>query len=99
MSDLSTDKYCWKCGKELPYDTRIMRSEQCPWCGADLHSCYNCRFHDPSAHNECTEVGTFEVQDRDRANFCNEFQYRPGQPGRNDEAERAKEKLKDLFNF
>ncbi len=99
MNELSTDKYCWKCGKELPFDTRILRSEQCPWCGVDLHVCYNCRFHDPSAHNECTEVGTFEVQDRDRANYCNEFQYRQGEPGRNDEADKAKEKLKDLFKF
>jgi hypothetical protein len=99
MKDLSTDKYCWKCGKELPFDTRILRSEQCPWCGADLHVCYNCRFHDRAAHNECSEVGTFEVQDRDRANYCNEFQYRQGHPGRDDEADKAKEKLKDLFKF
>lgn len=99
MTDLTTNKYCWKCHKELPFETRIRRSEQCPWCGAELHCCMACRFHDVTAHNECTEVGTFEVGDRDRANFCNEFQFKEGEHGRDDEADRAKEKLKDLFKF
>lgn len=99
MTEMSTNKFCWKCGKELPFDTRILRSEQCPWCSADLHCCLACVFHDRSAYNECTENSAFEVQDKERANFCNEFRFKEGEQEGDSEADRAKEKLKDLFKF
>ena len=71
-------KVCHKCRRELPYNTRILRSEQCPWCSADLHCCLNCRFHDPSAHNECHEVGTELIRYREQANYCGSFVFRDG---------------------
>jgi hypothetical protein len=92
-------KVCHKCRRELPYNTRILRSEQCPWCSADLHCCLNCRFHDPSAHNECHEVGTELIRYREQANYCGSFVFREGGMSEDDEASKAKKKLDSLFNF
>ena len=91
-------KVCHKCRRELPYDTRILRSEQCPWCSADLHCCLNCRFHDPSAYNECRESSAESVRDRDRANRCEYFAPGDRESGRGDSArEAARSALDDLF--
>jgi hypothetical protein len=96
----ATMKVCHKCRREVPFDTRILRSETCPWCGAALHCCVNCRFHDPNAYNECLEVGTEFVRVRDEANYCSSFEYREGGvAGDGGEAERAKKKLEGLFKF
>ncbi|MCK6529558.1 hypothetical protein L6R50_19055 [Myxococcota bacterium] len=93
-------KFCHKCRKALPFDTRILRSEYCPWCGADLHCCANCHFHDTSAYNECREVGTEFVRDRDRNNHCSTFRYREGTPASTGAAaDAAKDKLKGLFKI
>ncbi len=97
--ETATGKFCQKCKKELPFDTRILRSEACPWCGADLHVCFNCHFHDPRAYNECREVGTEYVRDRDRNNYCSTFQFREGPAPGSDAADKAKDKLKGLFKF
>ena len=97
---MSEGKYCWKCRREVPFDTRILRSEPCPWCAASLHSCMNCRFHEPTAYNECLEVGTEVVRDREKANYCSDFEFVSGPPpdGASDES-KAKDKLKSLFKF
>ena len=98
--ETSTGKFCGKCRKELPFDTRILRSESCPWCGADLHACLNCHFHDPRAHNECREFGTEYIRDRDRTNHCSTFQYRDGAAtGPDAAAEKARDQLKGLFKI
>lgn len=92
-------KVCHKCRRELPFKTRILRSEQCPWCSADLHCCLSCRFHDPSAHNECVEFGTELIRYREQANYCGAFTFREGGVEGDDEAEKAKKKLDGLFSF
>lgn len=93
-------KVCHKCLRELPFETRILRSEECPWCAAPVHCCKNCRFHDPSAHNECREVGTETIRDREAANFCGAFTFVEGaREGEGDEVAAAKKKLDGLFNF
>ncbi len=92
-------KVCHKCRRELPFESRILRSEQCPWCSADLHCCLNCNFHDPSCHNECREVGTELIRYREQANYCGAFVFREGGLGEDDEAAKAKKKLDGLFNF
>ena len=92
-------KVCHKCRRELPFESRILRSEQCPWCSADLHCCLNCRFHDPNAHNECLEVGTELIRYREKANYCGSFSFRAGGGGDNDEVAAAKKKLGGLFNL
>ncbi len=93
-------KVCHKCLREIPFETRILRSEACPWCSASLHCCLNCRFHDPSAHNECLEHGTELIRDREAANYCSQLTFIEGTRGdRNDEADSAKKKLDSLFKF
>ena len=93
-------KVCHKCRRDVPFETRILRSEECPWCAASLHCCKNCHFHDPKAYNECREVGTERVQDREAANFCNSFQFRDGLgEDTESEAAKAKSKLNSLFKF
>lgn len=93
-------KVCHKCRREVPFETRVLRSEECPWCAAPLHACLNCTFHEPSMYNECREPVTERVQYRDEANFCNSFQYREGEVSDTEsEAEKAKKKLGSLFNL
>ena len=92
---------CWSCGTGLPYAryATVPREEDCPHCGTDLHSCRNCRHHDPSVNNQCREPDAEWVTDRERANFCERFQLaedrvvRP-ESGRSGEARR---KLDDMF--
>ena len=52
------------------------RSSRCDRCGADLRCCRSCRFHDPSAWNECAEPSAERVLEKDRANFCDWFSPR-----------------------
>lgn len=92
-------KVCHFCKKELPYETRILRTETCPWCRSDLHVCLNCRFHDPARYNECEVPTTDRVKERDRANHCGAFEYREGAPSEDTSAQDAKKKLSDLFKF
>jgi hypothetical protein len=95
-----SSKFCHKCRRELPFDTRVLRSEECPWCSAALHCCKNCHFWDPKAYNECREIGTEFVRDRDAPNFCSQFQFREGSAADAEaEAKRAKAKLNSLFKI
>ena len=92
-------KVCHKCKREVPFESRILRSEECPWCAASLHCCKNCGFHDRTAHNECREIGTELIRDREAANYCSYFTYVDGSREGNDEAAKAKAKLDGLFKF
>ena len=92
-------KVCQFCKKEIPWETRILRTETCPWCRSDLHTCLNCKHHDTSRNNECQEPNTARIRERDRANHCGAFVFRDGVPEDNTEADDAKKKLKDLFSF
>ena len=64
---------CRGCGGDLGARDRIGRRETCPRCGVDLHSCRQCRFHDPRAYNECSEPQAERVLDKERGNFCEYF--------------------------
>lgn len=48
----------------------------CPHCGADLHSCVNCRYYAPGKPNDCLIPGTEYIRDREAANFCEEFKVK-----------------------
>jgi hypothetical protein len=62
---------------ELAQAERVGFRDSCDACGADLHICHNCEFHDPSAYNECRESSAERVGDPERANRCDWFQ--PGE--------------------
>ena len=95
----TTVKICYNCKKEIPYDTRILRTETCPWCRLDLHVCMNCKHHDPSRYNECMMPGTERVRERDRANHCSEFVFRYVAPSEDRKKDAAIKNLNSLFKF
>ena len=66
---------CWKCETPigLAPHSRVSRNDSCSHCHSDLHVCKNCRFHDPTVHNQCRETQAEWVSDRERANFCDFF--------------------------
>jgi hypothetical protein len=66
---------CFSCDAEvdLAAGERVGFADCCESCDADLHVCRNCRFHDPSAYNECRESNAERVRERDRANRCEYF--------------------------
>ncbi len=69
---------CFSCGAEYPDNMRVYRQTLCEQCGAEMKVCLNCRFYDPSAQYECRETIPEPVRDKERANFCDFFQLRPG---------------------
>lgn len=74
--------YCAGCGAavELAAGERVGFRDACPRCRADLHSCRNCRHHDPGARNQCREPASDPVADRERANRCDWFAAAEGTP-------------------
>lgn len=63
---------CRKCGNPIEVE-QIFRSSVCPVCGADLHSCINCRFYSPDSHYGCNETVDELVKDKEKANFCGSY--------------------------
>ena len=66
---------CWKCGNNIEQEF-IGRSDECPICKTDLHSCKNCSFYAINAHFECHETIDERVSDKERRNFCPYFKVR-----------------------
>jgi hypothetical protein len=64
---------CHHCGVELKFEGYISRSDECPRCSSDVHSCLNCQNYDQHAHNKCREPQAEWVTDRDKGNFCDFF--------------------------
>ena len=71
------------------------RGDACPFCGSDLKVCLNCGFYDRAYHNECRETSAERVVAKDRANFCEFFEWRDSNG--NGPGEDPMKKLKDLF--
>jgi len=88
---------CYKCGEELVFDVKIGRRDMCPNCYAYLHCCYNCKFWDPTVHNECTENAAEFIRDRAEGNFCLYFTFREATDLDISPAEQAKSRLNALF--
>jgi hypothetical protein len=82
---------CWKCGASLAALTLpLRRLEVCKSCNAELHVCRLCAEYDTSVAKSCREPIAEEVQDKERANFCDYFQPRPNAYKPRNEAEIAK---------
>jgi hypothetical protein len=92
---------CHKCSTEITLEGHVGRKEECPSCAASLHCCLACRFHEPSAHNQCREVGTEFIRDREAANFCDSFTMRDSGASDSPAAAEgtAKAALADLFKI
>jgi hypothetical protein len=93
-------KECFFCGHSLSEGERVYRSSSCTRCGKDLKICRNCRFYSPGAHWDCLESIQDPVHDKERANFCEFFQFREGssQDRRPGSAPDAKKKAQDALD-
>jgi hypothetical protein len=91
-------KSCFSCKKELDISERPGRRDTCPFCRADLKVCLNCRFYDEGAYNKCREPRAERVVEKDRANFCDYFEFRESEGGKAiSRAEEARRRLEELF--
>lgn len=88
---------CWKCGKDINA-SRVLRTDVCSDCGADLHVCKNCVFYDPGSHYDCHESVEDPVNDKERANFCDDFKPKSHFAPRQSASDQLK-KLNSLFNI
>ncbi len=57
---------------------QVGRSDTCPECEAELHSCIHCRHYDENVAKECKEPFAEVPQDKESANFCELFQIGDG---------------------
>ena len=68
---------CWKCGASLAaLSLPLRRLDECKSCGAELHVCKMCVDYDTAVAKSCREPIAEEVQDKERANFCDYFKPR-----------------------
>lgn len=91
---------CWKCGVELGgLLLPLSRREECPACGADLHTCRFCSHYAPARAGGCDEERAEEVFDKERANFCDFLEPDPGahRPAGNAGAAQVRAQLAELF--
>jgi len=65
---------CFQCNYISKLSTKVSFREECPQCGADMHTCLNCRFYDTSSYNECKEPSAEKVTDKDRNNYREYFE-------------------------
>lgn len=69
-------KLCHKCGEAWVSEQRFPgRTETCAECGYDLHCCLNCKLYAPGKPNECMSPTVERVLDKEKANFCDEFDF------------------------
>jgi hypothetical protein len=97
-------KLCHRCGREVRLTAALQRTDGCETCHSDLKCCLNCRFFDPSHSNQCREPQVDPVLYKDKANFCEFFQYRevsalsmPGMGGAQAEKDSARAAFDSLF--
>jgi len=93
-------KQCHQCGEiwDGSPGTQPGRNETCVKCGADLHSCLNCRLFDQRSFG-CTSRTTEAIKDRERRNYCEEFDFggKPGSGGSSPKSD-MESKWGNLFN-
>lgn len=87
-------KSCFHCKKPIATG-RPGRGEACPHCGSDLKVCLNCAFYDRNSYNECRETSAERVKDKEKANFCEFFEFRETDAAR--KTDDPLKNLKDLF--
>ena len=75
-------KSCHHCGREIQALAKVARTDGCPYCHSDLKVCLNCALHDPGANNQCREPQAEWQTDKDKANFCEFFEFRETAAGR-----------------
>jgi hypothetical protein len=87
-------KKCHKCGEPHTNLNRVSFEKICPKCQAYLHCCFNCRLYDPNASNRCKSSTTEWVPDREKYNYCEEFDFVETK----EEPKTSKEEVKTKFD-
>jgi hypothetical protein len=91
-------KHCYKCATAWEGKGQPGSRDRCFKCGEDLHVCLNCRFYNDHKPDKCLVPDIDPVLYKDRANFCDEFQFaESAAAGGEDEAAKAKDAWKKLF--
>ena len=92
-------KKCYKCKSKWNGINQPKTRETCSKCGADLHCCFNCSLYDEKRPYECMEPNTDPVRDKERYNYCEEFEFKSGNPEKpaEDSSQKAREAFKKLF--
>ena len=86
-------KLCHKCGEAWVSEHRIPgRTETCSKCGYDLLCCLDCRFYAPGRPNDCMSPTVQLVLDKEKANFCDEFEFADDRGPEKDDGSRQESK-------
>ena len=94
---------CYKCGEPWEGHGKPGRGDICVRCGSSLRICRNCRFYNPSLHNQCTVPEADFIADKEKANFCEWFQVSSSTSSSrsknesDDREENANRRWKNLF--
>ncbi|MEW6731251.1 MAG: hypothetical protein AB1489_07930 [Acidobacteriota bacterium] len=64
---------CANCSAAIENIGEITFTDQCKKCGADLHSCKNCRYFDPGARFECQKPIESRIAKKADRNMCMQF--------------------------
>jgi len=94
---------CWSCGKPTGITGRVMRSDSCVECLADLRCCRGCRHFDPTRRFQCRENIEHNVVNKGKTNHCDFFQHRDamkvagGRSSQQSDKGTQKKKFDDLF--
>jgi hypothetical protein len=92
---------CQSCGAPVTLSAPIPRESSCESCRHDYRACKQCRHYDPSRNNACRETEAELVEDKERRNFCEFFDFNPapfrGQAHDTGRESRARAKLEGLF--
>ena len=65
---------CAACAAKISPNVSIDSS--CPKCNADLHTCRQCTYFDPSARFECRKTITARIVNKNARNTCELFEAR-----------------------
>lgn len=94
-------RQCQFCGAEVTLSDPIPRDSSCESCQRDYRCCRQCRHYDTSRNNSCRETEAELVEDKQRRNFCEFFDFNPAPfrgPARDTSREaQARAKLDSLF--
>ncbi|HKQ57689.1 MAG TPA: hypothetical protein VJY35_07455 [Candidatus Eisenbacteria bacterium] len=92
---------CQFCGAPVTLSAPIPRESSCESCRHDYRACKQCRHYDPSRNNACRETEADLVEDKERRNFCEFFDFNPapfrGQARDASRESQARAKLEGLF--
>lgn len=64
---------CANCSTAVEIEGAVEFTDQCRKCGADLHTCKNCRFFDPGSRFECQKPIEVRISKKFDRNTCVQF--------------------------